>query len=103
MNNAKPIELVIPISAVVFSLIAASLKPLKTTMSPGLMRWISIVGFTIQPWVLLIISVICAGVFSLSIRKGFERLKFPVLGCSVVITCLSILSTVVSLSCLLTA
>lgn len=73
MNNAKPIERVMPISAVVFSLIAASLKPLMKTMSPGLMRWISIAGFTIQPWGLLIISVICVGVFSLvsvKVSKG---------------------------------
>lgn len=101
MNNAKLIERIVPIAAVALSLIATALQPLMATASPGLMRWISIAGYAIQPWVLFVISIICAGIFSLSARKSIGSLKLPALVCSAIVACLSIAVSVVSLSCLL--
>lgn len=102
MKNAKLIERIVPITAVAFSLIATALQPLMTTASPGLMRWISIAGYAIQPWALFVVSIICAGISALSVRKSIERLKLPALVCSVIVACLSIAVSLVSLSCLFT-
>lgn len=101
MNNAKLTERIVPIAAVALSLIATVLQPLMATASPGLMRWISIAGYAIQPWALFVVSIICAGISVLSVRKGIESLKLPALVCSVIVACLSIVISVVSLSCLL--
>ena len=101
MNNAKLTERIMPIAAVALSFIATALQPLTATASPELMRWISIAGYAIQPWGLFVVSIICAGVFALSARKGIGGLKLPMLGCSAIVACLSIVVSLASLSCLL--
>lgn len=101
MNNAKLTERIVPIAAVALSLIATVLQPLMATASPGLMRWISIAGYAIQPGALFVVSIICAGIFALSVCKSIGSLKLPALVCSAIIACLSIDISLVSLSCLL--
>lgn len=65
------------------------------------MRWISIAGYAIQPWALFAVSIICAGIFALSVCKSIGSLKLPALVCSAIVACLSIAISLVSLSCLL--
>ena len=52
MGNARPAERIVVVAALVLSIAAIVLQPFMESAScAGLMRWISVGGISVQPWV----------------------------------------------------
>ena len=100
MGNARPAERIVVVAALVLSIAAIVFQPFMESAScAGLMRWISVGGISVKPWVLLLVSSCCTGLYLFSILKERGQFRRVVVTVSIIAGGVSAACVFISAAC----